>query len=264
MGNKIEQAAERLSRETGIDFKKYRKPELVEKISDLIGFTGQAGGIMFRRYAVLLVIVIGLCVWFYTQKMSLAGIILFFVVGLLFTAAAGTALGTKKVTEKAIDDSAGVVTLMLDFVKEIKQDLFSLAKNKAGAKTAVSDLVKGVSYGVFIPTVKQIVREKLSILAKPVVFVIEHALFYFTKSIASVIDNSAGDAAGKKPEEKEAQTKEEDDKAFVQSIDAARETVASLADSVNRKATIPSKVMLIIALVVGLPILFIIYKIFSA
>jgi len=254
MRKKIEQAVDRLTEETGIDFKKYQKPGIVEKISDLTGFIGQAGGIMFRRYAILLIIVAALCAWFYTKGMSLVGIILFFITGLLFTAAAGTALGTKKVAKKAVEDSVGVVMLMLEVVKEVRHDI-------TGSNVSISNLVEGISYGVFIPSVNGIVREKLSLLAKPVVFVIENALFYFTKSISALFDKSADEISEEKLQEIQAQTK--DDNKFEQSVNSAKEKLEPLADSVARKVTIPSKVLLIITLIIGLPILFIIYKVFS-
>ncbi len=46
MRKKIKREGERLVRETGIDFKRYRKPGMVEKIGDLIGFIGQTRAIM--------------------------------------------------------------------------------------------------------------------------------------------------------------------------------------------------------------------------
>ncbi|MGD2090193.1 MAG: hypothetical protein PVH61_28710 [Candidatus Aminicenantes bacterium] len=54
MGKMIEKEAERLEQETGIDFKKYRNPEMVEKISDLIGFYRQTNAYMLRYTTILL------------------------------------------------------------------------------------------------------------------------------------------------------------------------------------------------------------------
>lgn len=255
MGKKIERAADRLAEETGIDFKKYQKSEIVEKISDLTGFVGQSGGIMFRRYAILLIIVVALCAWFYTKGMNSIGIILFFIIGVLFTVFAGTALGTKKVAEKTVEDSVGIVVLMLEVVKEAKHDT-------AGANVSTSNLVEGISYGVIIPSVSRIVREKLSLLATPVVFVMENSLFYFTKSVSALFDKSGDEIPGETSQEPQAQKQTKEDNKFEQSVNSAKEKLEPLADSVTRKVTIPSKVLLIITLIIGLPILFIIYKVF--
>lgn len=56
MGKKTERKGDLLSRKTGIDFKKYRKPELVEKIGDLIGFIGNIRTILLTHYVILLII----------------------------------------------------------------------------------------------------------------------------------------------------------------------------------------------------------------
>ncbi|MCK5058979.1 MAG: hypothetical protein KAT34_20195 [Candidatus Aminicenantes bacterium] len=56
MGKKTERKGELLSRQTGIDFKQYRKPELVEKIGDLIGFIGNIRTILLTHYVILLII----------------------------------------------------------------------------------------------------------------------------------------------------------------------------------------------------------------
>jgi hypothetical protein len=56
MGKKIEREAERLEQETGIDFKKYRNPETVEKISDLISFHQQTTAFLLKYTAIFLII----------------------------------------------------------------------------------------------------------------------------------------------------------------------------------------------------------------
>ena len=198
MGKKIEREAERLEKETGIDFKKYRNPETVEKISDLIGFHQQATAFVLKYTAIFLVIIGALCFWFHTRGMSVVGIVLFLLVGTVFSLLEGPSLGLIKLTKKAVNDGMDVVVMMLDFVKEVRQDVLVLTKNKPGAEISSANLVRGVSYIVFIPAIRQIIRSKLKLLAIPINFFIGNSIFYFTKSLTAVMDK----ADSKDPEKK--------------------------------------------------------------
>ena len=257
MGKKIEREAERLEQETGIDFKKYRNPETVEKISDLISFHSQANAFLLRYTAIFLIIIGALCYWFHTRGMSVVGIVLFLLVGIVFSLLEGPSLGLIKLTKKAVSDGMDVVVMMLDFVKEVRQDVLSLTEKKPGAKISSANLVRGVSYIVFIPAVRQIVRAKLKILAIPVNFFIGNSIFYLTKSLTVVMDK----ADSKDPGEQEGP--EESANKFDQLVDEAKKSVGPLADSVAKKVAIPAKILFNVTLFIGTPILLIIYLIFK-
>lgn len=261
MRRKIRREGKRLSRETGVDFKKYRDPELAEKIGDLIGFAGEASGILLRRYIVLLSIIIILSAWIYMRGMNIIGVILFFCFGFLFSVCTGAALGMMKITEKGVRDSAGVLVMVLDFVKDVRKDTAAV-KGKTGAEVPVSALVEGVSYGVFIPVVSKVVRGRLSLFAMPVNFVIENALFYFTRSLAAVVGKGVNDDAGAEQTNEPRETEAEKDSRVDKAIDEARTKIEPLADSVARKITIPAKILLTLTLLIGFPLLLVIYLIF--
>jgi hypothetical protein len=267
MGKMIEKEAERLEQETGIDFKKYRNPEMVEKISDLIGFYRQTNAYMFRYTAILLIIIIALCFWFHTREMSSVGIALFLIAGTFFSLVEGISWGLMKLAKKAVTDGADVVTMMLDFLKEIKADITALVKNKPTAKIAISDMFRGISYDVFIPTVNQIIQEKLKLFAKPINFLIGNSIFYLTRSLSAVMDKAATENSKKETmpveSEQEKGKQEENDKKIDQLIDEARAKIGPLADSVSRKVAIPAKIVFNVTLFIGVPILLIIYFIFK-
>lgn len=254
MGKKIQQEGERLSQKTGINFKKYHKPEMVEKIGDLIGFIGNIRTIMLGYYVLLLVIVTALCIWFSLRGMSTIGVVLFAAFGILFSASAGTALGTMKLAEKAVNDTKSVAVLLLDFVKEVKSDISTTLKSKPGSEIAASDLFKGISFVVFIPIVNQVIKEKLFfLLAKPVDFIVTNALYHFTNYLAPIIDKAAGKISAEDSKE---------NGSFDRSLEEIKEKIEPLADSVIRSVKIPGKVLLILSIIICIPILLIIYWIF--
>jgi len=267
MGKMIEKEAARLEQETGIDFKKYRNPETVEKISDLIGFHQQATGFVLRYTAIFLIIIGVLSYWFHTRGMSIVGIVLFLLVGIVFSLLEGPSLGLIKLAKKAVDDGMDVVVIMLDFVKEVRKDVLILTKKKPGAEISSANLVRGVSYIVFIPAIGQIIRSRLKLLAAPVNFFIGSSIFYLTKSLTAVMEKTDS----KDPEPKTAQTGSPGDQEepgekvdkFDQLVDDAKKRIGPLADSVAKKVAIPAKIFFTVTLFIGVPILLIIYLIFK-
>jgi hypothetical protein len=267
MGKMIEREAMRLEKETGIDFKKYRNPETVEKISDLIGFHQQATAFVLKYTAIFLIIIGALCYWFHTRGMSVVGIVLFLVVGIVFSLLEGPSLGLIKLTKKAVSDGMNVVVMMLDFVKEVRQDVLIVTKKKPGAEISSANLVRGVSYIVFIPAARQIVRAKLKLLAIPVNFFIVNSIFYLTKSLTAVMEKTDSKDSEKKAVKAESPGEQEEaeesvDK-FDRLVDDAKKSVGPLVDSVARKVAIPAKILFNVTLFIGVPILLIIYLIFK-
>lgn len=256
MANKIEKTGEKISREAGIDFKKYRNPELTEKIGDLVGFTGRIHWVLLRYNGFLLVVLIALCAWFYTrQAMNIPGIVLFFLFGFLVCVLAGTALGTMRLAEIAAEDSTGVIVLLLQLVKDVRLDLSRLSQKEGKGATPAADLTRGLSYLVIIPTVKKIVKNKLSILSGPVNFILGNTLYYFTGSLAAALDKEEPGEAG-------AGTDPGELKAFEKSIDDAGNKISSLGEETAGKLKIPARILLILSLLLGLPILALIYLVF--
>jgi len=254
MNDKIEREVERLSSQTGINFVKYRRPGLVEKIGNLIGFAGSVRNLLAGCYGILLFIVIVLCVYFILQGMKPLGVGLFFCVGAFFSASAGTALVTMKVAEKAVRDTIGVTVLLLDFSKEVRRDVSDLLKNKPGEGLAPSDLFKGLSFSVFIPAISQAVNNKVvSLLAKSVNFIACNTMYHFTNYLAPQIDKTTDKISGM-------DTGAEG--AFDRSVDDLKYKIEPAADSVIRKIKIPGKLLLTFSIIGLLPILLIIFLLF--
>lgn len=269
MSRKIEQEAVRLEQETGIDFKKYQNPEILEKISDLISFHSQTTAFLLGYTALFLAIIAALCFWFHSRGMNFVGIVLFLIFGVLFSLIEGPSLGLIKLAKKALKDSAEVVRMMLDFVKEVRQDIFTPGKDKPGAKMTAANLIRGVSYVVFIPAVSQIVRGKLKLFAGPVNFLIGNSIFHLTNSLTAAVDKTSGQDENPGKENVQVELSGEQEKPgekenkFDRLIDDARNKIGPLADSVGRKVAAPAKLVFNITLFLGVPILLIIFFIFK-
>ncbi|MCP4146397.1 MAG: hypothetical protein GY757_01480 [bacterium] len=278
MSKKIEKECHQLSEKTGIQFKKYTSPELIEKISDLIGFLGQIRSVMTRCNLLFMALISALSIYFAYIQMNTAGVVIFFLFGICFSILAGSALGTWRLAERAVGDSIGVVTLMLDFIKEVKKDLLVAKKNQPGSDVSTSNLLKGISYGVFIPSINGIVRDQLSFFAKPVILLIENAIFYFTKSLAAALEKT--ESQDNVPENMSRENNKTEitgttetgtpdtasgtsENKFIITIDKAKGMLNTLSAFVIKQVTIPSKILFTLTMLIGVPILWLIYYIFS-
>ncbi len=259
MARKIVERGRQLIEKTGIDFEKYRSPELVERVGNLVGFVRGAKKILACYQLLFALIIIVLCIWFYTRGMNIAGILFFFVIGILVSAATGTALGTVKLSGKVMEDSASVVGLLLDLVKQIRSDLSGLRQKQAASGTALSDLLKGLSFMVVIPAVAELIQNHLRLLAKPVKFLAENTLFYLTQGLADGLDQ----ATRKIPAAQLTAPGEQKSAGFDQAIDEARGKIDRLAQSLIRKVTAPARLLFTLSLILGLPMLLIVYLIFA-
>lgn len=160
-------------------------------------------------------------------------------------------------------DSGELIGYMLDIVKEIKRDVHAVAKDKAERGIALSNLLQGVSYEVFIPTASLVVKRKFSLLAAPINFLSRNVIFYFTKSLASVIESAESTEANENnlpnsmPDNEEAENSKMDEL-----LETAREQIGPLADTVGRTAIFPAKVLLTITMIITLPLFLLVYIIF--
>lgn len=257
MGKRTELKGIRLISETGINFNKYRTQHMENKINSIIGIIARSRKTIFMYFITLLFILTGLCILFYMQKKSATGIAVFFICGVFLCASVGTALGAKRLSESAVKNTSVVIILMFDLLKELKHDLSGIYKNKPNYMVSVSDLLRGISYVVFIPTVNQVVKNKLKLFVKLVISITENTIFYFTKFLSIEIDKLSLIAGYNKNNVKFLI----DNNAFDQTIDTFKEKIEPITDIVIKKVKIPANMLFAVTLIIGIPILFIIYLI---
>jgi hypothetical protein len=261
MNKKIGIERARIIKETGIDFIKYQNPELGEKIDNLIGFYQLATIYLLKYTGLFLLITAGLIYAFHLQGKNLFGIILFAIFGLAFSLVEGVTLGLRNLVKKAVTDGAKVVEMMLDFLKEMKQDIQKKKQDNPNTNILPSYLLEGLSYTVFIPAIGDLIRGRIKFFVKPVLFVIENSILFFTKALASVLKKSESQktsVSGVYPDHEQ----EIDSNTFDSIIDDARKQVGPLGDSVSRMVAWPIKLVFNIALFLGMFIFVIIFFVF--
>lgn len=263
MANKIEKERQRLKQETGMDFGSYQKPQIAEQIGELIDVYQSITGSVIMYTVIFLVITAAAGYYLRTQGMGMVGIVVFASVGILFSLIEGPSLGVIKSVRSAVGDSGELIGYMLDVVKEIKRDVHTVAKDKPESSIALSNILRGVSYEIFIPTARLVVKRKFSLLAGPVNFISRNVIFYFTKSLAAAIESSeklAGDDNGKSQDTPD--NSETEERKWDELLETAREKIEPLADTVGRTAVIPAKVLFTITVIITVPLFLLIYIIF--
>lgn len=256
MGKKIAKEGERISRETGIDFSKYWNPEmgLGEKIGELIDITGKVASTILVYLILPLVVLVAISYKLSSGNMNIAGVILIFAVGVLMILLGGTARGFMKLVNDTVSNSSELIVLLLDFVKEVRRGVKSLQKkepDQPGKKVSVSQFVEGISYVVFIPAVSDVLRSRLSLLSRPLIWVNERVLLHFTKAIAAILP--ASEVSGDQEQDADAEEKE---------IDGAAEKISGFSSSVTRTVNFPAKILFVVSVMIGVPAILIIFWIF--
>ena len=269
MRKRIQDAAETITQETGIDFKKYDNPETAEKIGNLLNFYGMANRYIFQTMIVSFIVLCSICYWFYTQQMNLFGIVLFFSFGFFLCIIESVLIGIMRLVGRSVQDGTDLIRYLLDLVLHLHTDLVGDGDQKS--RITVSQLFCGLSYSLLIPTIHQVIHRELSILAKPVSIIIENTVFYFTRSLSAMIElteksNKRIDKNGDTDHSnRNEDLEDQNDTAHInvaQLLEDIRGKLDPMAESIGRKVSAPARLLFYLVLFIGLPILFVIYKLF--
>ena len=192
MRRKVRKEAKRVENETGIDFSRYRNPEIAERIGELVDFTGQAGSLLLKYFSLLFIVTVGFGLWGYSQdSIGVLGLVLFLSASLILSICGAISLAAMRLVSNVVEDSAAIIVLMLDFLREVRDDLLTTSGKTSGDTSGISvpspNLLEGLSYFVFIPSLSYVVRRKLGWLAWPVNFLSETIMYYFTRFVAGAM-----------------------------------------------------------------------------
>ena len=253
MSKRIEEESKRLSRITGMDFSTFLTPGNRQKISRSIQIHRKVTLIMISSFAFFFSFITLISIILYSKQVGSLSIIVFFITGAFFCAIAGTGWGTIRLSRQAIDQSRELIVVVLDLMKEVRTEIATSIKENPDL--GITDFIKGLSYGVIIPAAGQIIDEKLKFFAKPAKIVIENSLFYFTRTTASFADHFFNLPATKNHVDSSIATHEE----FTEKLNLIKDKLQPLGDSISQKVAIPGKILMGIALVLGVPIMSILY-----
>ena len=158
-----------MSEPSKIDFAKYRTPELLESVMNLIDIRGiyvrSAKRVAIGMLA--LGVVGGLLFWSRTDSIYwFAPIVLYcFLVGAIM----GLFYAIAEVIRHSLSNMLKVVELMLEVTKKVAADVASVSEGKSKMPSA-RELVEGVYREVLLPTVERAITSQLGFVGKPVLF----------------------------------------------------------------------------------------------
>jgi len=252
--SKTELLAQASSKITGIDFNQYNHQELATRITQIINFYHRIKFSIFANFFILMTINILLCSILYHRGMRPAGVILFLVFGTLISSAIGTARGIRQPAEKAVNQCGCLVSYMLEYISETKGDISSqLAKQKKNPQFFFH-LIKGFALVVLIPATHRVIEGNMKLWNRPAKIITQQAINSFTRllGVSIMTDSKMYLENNKKGEE-----------ILDHMVKSLIEKIPLLNESISKKILIPTNILIYASLLMGIPLLALIYFLFS-
>lgn len=156
---------------TQIDFSKYRTPDLIETIAEIIGLPGAIASIV--KCALIGVAALVLVVWlllYLTGSMTLMWATIFEVYSAPAGAIVGTAIGVAEFIRRSLSNMTKLVDLMLETTIQVAKDAQGLSKGDT-EMPPTRDLVEDVYEQVILVITKQVLSKMFGFLAMPIYWV---------------------------------------------------------------------------------------------
>lgn len=189
---KIKKIRAEIIQKTGVDFEKYRKPEVVDTLTESVSFIINPLSVIsvFLKSLIIVFAIINLVLggWCYFQHTPIWVVILFFIIGNLAFPIVGISLGIMDIIKKLSRDIINALHITMDLVKEIIYDISKINPEKL---PPTADIMKGVIFVVIIPLIRQIIMEKGSFLIKPLIWGFEKMLYVFSEVFTPIIEKIA-------------------------------------------------------------------------
>ena len=151
-----------------IDFKKYKTPELVASLMEVIDLRGKLT-LMFLIASGTLVILVTLIGFIFWSKASLPvffGALAYAVpAGLI----AGVAFAIARTVQKSLQEMDQIVERLFSISREMANDVRSLREGNVKMPTA-RELVQGVYTEVFLAALEEVFAKQLGFIGNPVLF----------------------------------------------------------------------------------------------
>lgn len=188
---------------TGIDFARYRDPALVEKLGNMLTIQFYALKAVAIPILVLLLIFGGLAAYSVMTSKVIAGIAIG-TIGIVPSIGLGILIGMVLLMSTIKNDVQGIFSLSLDTVCTILRDITTGIQNKANTATDLqsnvpkpSDLLQGVTFGVILPSLQQIIVSKFKLLRTPLEYLFNTTIQASVNTALELIDAKAGDVLSK-------------------------------------------------------------------
>ena len=166
MTETIDQIGKEIIQKTGIDFEKYRKPELIKAIIEVSVFIINPLAsipIFLKSFTfTLFPIIVIMVVIAKTGTTSLTVIVLMSLIGLIGFPLISSSMAVRRVGKKVIEDIKNALNIAMDVTIDIIKDLNSMNLKQI---PRVTDIMKGIVFVVLIPSLKDIIAEKITLLS---------------------------------------------------------------------------------------------------
>lgn len=269
MSKKTKQFGQEIIQKTGIDFEKYRKPELISTIIGVSIFIINPFAsvpIFLKAFSITLtIIILFLVVLAEIHDINTVVVILMSVVGIIGFPFISSSIAIKHIGNKLIDDIKNALNIAMDLASEIIKDLKSMNLKRI---PPVADIIRGVVFVILIPSLETVITKKIAFVGKPVAWIMEKALFAFTTYFAAVVDKIAPDKKSVKELDQALQQNiqkmqdmgDSEESKMLNIIEKARTMIASvLLEIVMPKILLPFSILFYISTTVTCVALILIY-----
>jgi hypothetical protein len=264
-----------LASRTGIDFTKYRDPVLVEKIGNMLTIQICA----FKSISIPIMVLFALhaivAVYAFTVSkiavgigIGLLGVIPSIIVGLL--------VGLVVLMSTVKDNVQQIFGLSLDTIKTIVSDINTGFQSKLNGTQdkivnipKLADLLQGVVFGVVLPSVRQIIVSKFSLLRIPLEYIFNstieastnYAIAYINK-ISDIVPDKQSAIVSKIAEKTSTVIVQSDSihEKMIHYIDETSKFIDTRIESIAAKVITPIKLVMIIGLLLIITVLTICIK----
>lgn len=163
----------------------YHKPELVEKIADLIIFPKYVAKTIMPYCLVGVLIPVFFGAWAaYTDRNGLA--ILLFIVGTLLGVLNGGLFGTAALLKQIPADLKAIFSLALNLTEQAFLDLQKMKTNSDKIQMPkISEVLRFMLFSVVMPSIKDVLIKKVPFLATPLANIFDRFFNVATKNIAA-------------------------------------------------------------------------------
>ena len=264
-----------LASRTGIDFTKYRDPVLVEKIGNMLTIQVCA----FKSISIPIMVLFALhaivAVYAFTVSKIAVGIGIG-LLGFIPSIIVGLLVGLVVLMSTVKDNVQQIFGLSLDTIKTIVSDINTGLQSKLiGTQDKIvnipklADLLQGVVFGVVLPSVRQIIVSKFSLLRIPLEYIFNSTIEASTNYAIAYI-NKASDIVPDKQSAIISKIAEQTSTVIVQSdsihekmihyIDETSKFIDTRIESIAAKVITPIKLVMIIGLLLIITVLTICIK----
>lgn len=186
----INKIREDLLTKTGIDFNNYNKPELFQKIADLLTFPAYGFRAIKKAFNIFFfLLLLSVVLWiFLTGKMGIGFVVL--VIGFLLVLVNSLIWGQVILLNRTSNDICAIAEMSVDIAENAITDIQNIRAtlDDNSQLPKATDLLSGAMQVVILPNVLEIVRKKVPLVGKVLAGLTENMLVSFTKKVSEKED----------------------------------------------------------------------------